>query len=112
MRESRAAEICDLGGDGPPPDYDTEVGSWKAILKKLEVASRFCKKLEVGSRFWKNLEVGSRFGKKNVSWKPILKILVKLETFFKKIESWYINFSSWKGRRKCEVGVNIGKWEN
>ena len=67
--DTRAAEICDLGGDGPPPDYDTEVGSWKPILKKLEVGSRFCKKLEVGSRFWKNLEVGSRFGKKKCKLK-------------------------------------------
>ena len=57
------------------------------------------------------MEVGSRFGKKNGSWKPILilKTLVKLETFFKKLESWYLNFRSWKGRRKCEVGVNNGK---
>ena len=32
---SRAAEICDLGGDGPPLDFGTEVGSWKPILKKV-----------------------------------------------------------------------------
>ena len=64
MGWDRAAEICDLGGDGPPPpDYDTEVGSGKPILK-LEVGSRFCKKLEVGSRFCKKMEVGSRFEKK------------------------------------------------
>ena len=68
--------MWDLRGDGPRPDYDTEFGSWKPILKKLEVRSRFCKKLEVGTRFWKNLEVGSRFGKKIVSWKPFLKVLL------------------------------------
>ena len=67
------------GGGGSPPDYDTEIGSWKPILKKLEVGSRFCKKLEVGSRIWKKLEVGSRFRRKIVSWKPIMKILAKLE---------------------------------
>ena len=55
------------------------------------------------------LEVGSRFGKKIVSWKPILKVLVKLEPFFKKLEIWYLNFRSWKGRRKCEVRVNTGR---
>ena len=47
--------------------------------------------------------------KKKISWKPILKILVKLETFFKKLACWYLNFIGWKGRRKCEAGVNIGK---
>ena len=99
------------GGRVPPPDYDTEVGSWKPILKKLEVGSRFCKKLEVGSRFWKNLEVGSRFGKKIVSWKPILKILVKLAIFFKKLESWYLNFRSWNGRRKLKFELLEEKLE-
>ena len=30
--DNRAAIICDLGGDGPPPDYSGEVGSWKPNL--------------------------------------------------------------------------------
>ena len=84
---SRAVEICDLGGDGPPPDYSLKVGSWKPISKKLEVGSRICKK--VGS--WK--PILEKFGnwkpiwKKNVTWKPILKKLGKLETVFEKLGS-------------------------
>ena len=100
------------GGDGPPtPDYDTEVGSWKPILKKLEVGSRFCKKLEVGSRFWKIWKLEADLEKKIVSWKPILKILIELATFFKKLESWYLNFRSWKRCRKCKVDLIMAKLE-
>ena len=66
-KKGRAAEICDLGGDGPPPDYGSEFGSWKPICKNLEVGSRL---LEFGSHVkfgsWKQT-----FG----SWKLIIKKL-------------------------------------
>ena len=41
--------------------------------------------------------------KNNVSCKPILKILIELATFFKKLESWY---------KTLEVGRDVGsvKW--
>ena len=38
-----------------------------------------------------------------------MKILVKLGTFFKKLKGWYLNFRSWKGRKKCEGRVYYGK---
>ena len=66
----RAAEICDLGGDGPPPDYGSEFGSWKPICKNLEVGSRL---LEFGSQFRKIWKLEADFWKLEAdflkSWK-------------------------------------------
>ena len=72
----------------------------------------FVKRWKLEADFGKIWKLKADLEKKIVSWKPILKILVKLAIFFKKPESWYLNFRSWKGRRKCEVGVNNGKIGN
>ena len=79
---NRAVEICDLGGDGPPPQIS---------ILKLEVGSQFLKSWKFDADFVKSWKLEADFGKnwkfeanleKIVSWKPILKILIKLETDF------------------------------